>query len=99
MESHLTRKLTSTDYLMFLVDARTRSGNSGSPVVGYYPTGMIPSARGLTLGNLLTEDFLGVYAGRIPQDRQTERESDLGIVWKARIVAEIIDGANQAAGS
>jgi hypothetical protein len=83
---------------VFLVDARTRQGNSGSPVVAYFPTGVIPMAHGLTLGNTSAEDFLGVYSGRIPQDARTRQESDLGIVWKARIVAEIIDAATAAEG-
>jgi hypothetical protein len=36
------------------------------------------------------EEFLGVYSGRI------NAESDLGIVWKAQVVREIIEAAKAA---
>lgn len=51
---------------IFLVDARTRPGQSGSPVL---------SEQG---------NILGVYSGRIHE------ESDLGMVWKASVVLELV---------
>ncbi|MBV1939889.1 serine protease [Streptomyces sp. BV286] len=69
----------------FLIDARTRQGQSGSPVLAYSPGGATEMAGGKTgflsgpAGNLL-----GVYSGRI------NSESDIGRVWKFNAVAEII---------
>lgn len=51
---------------VFLVDARTRPGQSGSPVL---------SEQGI---------FQGIYSGRI------HRDSDLGMVWKAAAVYELV---------
>lgn len=76
----------------FLVDSRTRPGQSGSPVIAYSPAG---AATHVASGGLATlphdvEEFFGVYSGRINE------ESDLGIVWKAKVVCDIIDGKKQA---
>ncbi len=76
----------------FLVDSRTRSGQSGSPVVAFSPAG---AATHVATGGLATldhdvEEFFGVYSGRINE------QSDLGIVWKKQLVCEIIDGKKQA---
>ena len=70
----------------FLIDSRTRSGQSGSPVVNYSGGGMIPMADG---GSAVftgpVERFVGVYSGRI------SAESDLGFVWKAAAVQAAVD--------
>jgi hypothetical protein len=76
----------------FLVDSRTRSGQSGSPVIAFSPAG---SATHVASGGLATlahdlEEFFGVYSGRINE------KSDLGIVWKAQVVCDIVDGKKQA---
>jgi Trypsin-like peptidase domain len=70
---------------LFLIDATTRSGMSGSPVVlrlsGRYRTRtgkIVMSSSGIqTL-------FLGVYAGRLSQ------ESEIGRVWKPIVIEEIL---------
>lgn len=54
------------DLPVFLIDARTRPGQSGSPVL---------SEKGV---------FQGIYSGRI------HRDSDLGMVWKASAVWELV---------
>jgi hypothetical protein len=75
----------------FLVDSRTRDGQSGSPVIAYSaggPTAM--AGGGLALGGPPMEQFFGVYSGRI------NRESDLGIVWKAQAVRDVIEGKKRA---
>ena len=69
------------DLPRFLIDSRTRSGQSGSPVINYDATG-----SGLVIGGGPIEDFIGVYSGRIIE------ESDLGFVWKASAVREVIEG-------
>lgn len=63
------------DLPLFLVDARTRTGQSGSPVITMHKKKAI---------------FLGIYSGRI------NSESDLGMVWKAKLVGELADYAKSA---
>lgn len=74
-----------------LVDTATRPGLSGSPVI-YQRTGVHNM-----MGGVLTNDslfgrirgFLGVYSGRIGKG---EIHAQLGIVWKRKVIEEIIDG-------
>ncbi|MBU8867889.1 S1 family peptidase [Paenarthrobacter aromaticivorans] len=76
-------------YRRFLVDARTRDGQSGSPVIVHTTANHPP----LTFTDGSTRSYpgrsylLGVYSGRISRGRD---ESDIGIVWKVRIISEII---------
>lgn len=71
---------------LMLVDSRTRPGQSGSPVIAYRSGGMVPLDDGSTVAfNGPVFRFLGVYSGRI------SAESDLGFVWKAQVVREIIE--------
>jgi Trypsin-like peptidase domain len=71
---------------LFLIDSRTRTGQSGSPVVFFARYGMVPLETGAMIINHGTlERFLGVYSGRISE------ESDLGMVWKPRALIEIIE--------
>jgi Trypsin-like peptidase domain len=75
----------------FLIDSRTRSGQSGSPVIAYSNGGAVPMADGsLAFMSGPVEQFFGVYSGRINQ------ESDLGIVWKAQVVRDVIEGKKKA---
>jgi hypothetical protein len=75
----------------FLVDSRTRPGQSGSPVVAYRPPGpVISELGGMSMSVAPVEKFLGVYSGRVHPD------SDLGVVWKASLVAEIIAASRSA---
>jgi hypothetical protein len=68
----------------FLIDARTRRGQSGSPVIAY-ATGNVTLADGfLHALNGPLVNLLGVYSGRI------NSESDLGRVWKRHLIAEIV---------
>ncbi|WP_392872747.1 trypsin-like peptidase domain-containing protein [Streptomyces sp. LN499] len=69
----------------FLIDSRTRPGQSGSPVIAYSPGGMTAMASGNTINikNAMA-NLLGVYSGRI------STESDLGHVWKAKALREIL---------
>ncbi|WP_162159049.1 trypsin-like peptidase domain-containing protein [Arthrobacter sp. I3] len=77
------------DWPRFLIDSRTRKGQSGSPVVFYNP-----KFQPITLktGNSITYtapimELLGVYSGRISE------ESDIGMVWKTVVVQEILAAA------
>lgn len=66
---------------VFLVDATTKPGMSGSPVVARR-IGQIPRTSGLHLGGEATR-FLGVYSGRIHE------LADVGMVWKSGVLDEI----------
>ena len=77
------------DLPSFLIDARTRGGQSGSPVL-YYRSPEDPIVD--RLGNMKWNgdprlELVGVYSGRLRDD------SDLGIVWKASVIQDIIDYA------
>jgi hypothetical protein len=69
----------------FLIDSRTRPGQSGSPVIAFSPhlRSMMESGLSLMTGGDV-ERLMGVYSGRVNED------SDLGIVWKASAVEEIV---------
>ena len=69
----------------FLVDAKTRQGQSGSPVIYYSSVGLDKTINGIGLfaGPIIHE--IGVYSGRINKD------SDLGYVWKWSLIKEIIE--------
>lgn len=71
---------------VFLIDCRSRQGQSGSAVIAYRSGGMVSMAGGSSaaFGGPVFR-FLGIYSGRVNQ------ESDLGIVWKASAIAELID--------
>jgi len=74
----------------YLIDSRTREGQSGSPVLFFSRGGSYPKVDGsvaITPG--VVSMFLGVYSGRINEN------SDLGKVWKPYVVSEIIDGSKR----
>ena len=70
----------------FLIDATTKSGMSGSPVIAKRVS-IYQSSRGNVVGNAVK--FLGVYSGREISDDGIE----IGFVWKARVIPEIISAA------
>lgn len=73
------------DLPCFLIDSRTRPGQSGSPVI-FYSTGPINTpGGGIAITGQVVEDLLGVYSGRINE------ESDLGFVWKVEALQRIVD--------
>jgi len=70
----------------FLIDCRTRPGQSGSPVIAYRSGGAIPrSGGGTIISGPPMSKLLGIYSGRI------NNESDLGFVWKVFAIKELID--------
>jgi hypothetical protein len=71
---------------LFLVDCRTRPGQSGSAVISYRSGGMVGMEDGsaAAFSGPVTR-FLGLYSGRI------NAQSDLGLVWKARALRELVD--------
>jgi hypothetical protein len=73
-----------------LIDTATRKGMSGSPVIAVRRG--VTQPRGTSdfddsvFGT--SETFLGVYSGRVDDD---PLGAQIGIVWKAEMVAQIID--------
>lgn len=75
------------DLPCFLVDSRTRKGQSGSPVILYStPAGGHRTPSGLTFSDDTLVHVLGVYSGRV------NPESDLGVVWKTQALRDILIG-------
>lgn len=72
-------------YPLWLIDARTRKGQSGAPVMRYRAPGTIVFRNDGQPGRTQfpDSDLLGVYSGR------TSDESDLGFVWPMDEVDEI----------
>jgi len=68
----------------FLIDATTRAGMSGSPVV-YRSFGLYETGGGVTVPGNATR-LLGVYSGRIRDD------AEIGRVWRPELIPQIIDG-------
>lgn len=69
----------------FLVDAKTRHGQSGSPVLYYSNNGIERYENGFAIYNGPITHEIGIYSGRINKD------SDLGYVWKWSLIEEIIE--------
>lgn len=78
-------ELDYNDLPRFLIDSRTRQGQSGSPVVIYKRSGFITLADGPYMIHNPITLLIGVYSGRLTA------ESDLGTVWKTSVVAGIAE--------
>lgn len=73
---------------VFLIDCRTRPGQSGSAVIAYRSGGMVAMEDGgsAAFSGPVTR-FLGIYSGRV------NAQSDIGLVWKATAVREVVAAA------
>jgi hypothetical protein len=73
---------------VLLVDARTREGQSGSPVILFrYPGEVVAKDDNTVKVAAGTQSrLLGVYTGRV------RRDADLGVVWRIGIVEAICRG-------
>lgn len=79
--------LDYNDLPLFFIDCRSRQGQSGSAVVAYRPIGMVYQGEGDSIMySSPSTKFLGIYSGRI------DKESDIGMVWKASSIKELMDG-------
>lgn len=83
--------LVTAEKPIFLIDCRTRVGQSGSAVLAFR-TGSYRKREGnrATASLSATEtawEFLGVYSGRV------NPESDLGRVWHVSALGELLDAA------
>ena len=80
----------------FLIDTATREGMSGAPVIARSNSGSYRNTSGSTTmaiagpGIGRPTKLLGIYSGRLPG--RSELDAQLGIVWKARVVDEIVAG-------
>ena len=68
----------------FLIDATTRGGMSGSPVVLRSYGGYASSKGHITVGGGPATRFLGVYSGRIHD------LAEIGRVWRPSVIEEIL---------
>ena len=74
----------------FLIDSKTRQGQSGSLVIYYSESGFDPHYNnGQNIGKAVWGcpfmKEVGIYSGRINKD------SDLGYVWKWKVIKEILE--------
>ena len=70
---------------LFLIDATTRGGMSGSPVVLRLSSGFKNKDGKMIMGSSGYRTlFLGVYSGRLSED------SEIGRVWRPRLINEIL---------
>lgn len=84
------RKLVTLNNPVFLIDCRTRPGQSGSAVIAFRPGGYRRHHEGRVSTSLSTEtawEFLGIYSSRVNAD------SDLGKVWHVSAVEEVLAAA------
>jgi hypothetical protein len=68
----------------FLIDATTREGMSGSPVVLRLYGGYATSQAAMTLGGGPGTRFLGVYSGRI------HNQAEVGRVWRPSVIRDVL---------
>jgi len=69
-----------------LVDCHARQGQSGSAVIAHRNGGMVVMRDGgSAVFSAPVTKFIGIYSGRV------SAESDLGIVWKASAIKELLD--------
>ena len=72
----------------FLIDCRSRPGQSGSPVWARFRKGDVVTCKGKDYQAKENMNyFLGVYSGRLRDD------SDLGVVWKRKCIEELVNHA------
>ena len=84
--------LVTDDNPVFIIDCRTRQGQSGSPVVAFRTSGYRHEKDGRTVTTVSANkawEFLGIYSGRI------NAESDLGRVWHVRAIRELLSAAKR----
>jgi Trypsin-like peptidase domain len=73
---------------VFLIDCRTRPGQSGAPVIHHEEVDTMFAASDGGNETLSNTQLLGLYSGRINE------QSDIGIVWKTYAIAELVAAAS-----
>jgi hypothetical protein len=69
----------------FLIDCRSRPGQSGSPVIFAASEFTLYRHANGSIATGPVQELIGVYSGRLHQD------SDIGVVWKRDAVREIVE--------
>jgi hypothetical protein len=85
--------LVTAENPVFLIDCRTRRGQSGSAVIAFRPAGYRKYENDRILNTLTGQkvwEFLGIYSGRV------NAESDLGRVWHVSAIEEVLSAATAA---
>lgn len=85
--------LMTPDKPTFLIDCRTRQGQSGSAVIAFRPSGHRKVVADKVRATLTPEniwEFLGIYSGRV------NAQSDLGRVWHVSAIEELLAAAEGA---
>ncbi|MFD2262960.1 serine protease [Lacibacterium aquatile] len=88
-------QLNVDDKPLIYVDTATSSGMSGSPVIRRSEMGVLENGDTL-LGGGPSFRFIGVYSGRLVSPAGS-LEAQLGFVWKAQVIDEIINGQARGA--
>jgi hypothetical protein len=86
-------QLVSTGPPFFLVDTASRPGMSGSPVVRRSWTTHTFESGDVHVGAPTATKFVGVYSGRLSTNDPLDAQ--LGVVWPAVLVEEIVSGAKR----
>ncbi|NCP24682.1 MAG: trypsin-like peptidase domain-containing protein [Erythrobacter sp.] len=76
----------------FLIDTATAQGMSGSPVVHRTTAGLTEDGSMSMFAGPVSR-FVGVYSGRLTSGNSLEAQ--LGLVWKSRVIGEIIAGTTR----
>lgn len=87
--------LIDPEHPTFLIDCRTRQGQSGSPVIAYRAGTYRHTKDGRIVSTVTAGtawEFLGIYSGRV------NAESDLGRVWHVSAVKELLASATEVMG-
>lgn len=82
--------LIAPELPVFLIDCRTRQGQSGSPVIAFRNAGVRIRKEGKIVVTMTPQplwEFLGIYSGRV------NAESDIGCVWHVSALGELLDAA------
>lgn len=75
----------------FFVDTMSTHGMSGSPVIRRAISGIMEDGSHVVQAGGPITKFVGVYSGRLIVNGSTDAQ--LGIVWKKRVINEIIDAS------
>jgi hypothetical protein len=74
----------------FFIDTASREGMSGAPVIVRSLGSHDLEGGGTTMTGGPASRFLGIYSGRI--GAEDELKAQLGIVWRAEVVTDVIKG-------
>lgn len=74
----------------YFADTATKAGMSGSPVILYQKRPVVLSESMNGKYSRHRTKFVGIYSGRIGANTENKNDAQLGRVWKAEVIDEII---------